>query len=229
VTSVAACLLLVVSSGCGSAAPRKAPGAPPTPQSVTVAEPGGDAHDPHLSAIERMTVAPWGRRGDKDDQLNVPLPDWEYWKRVRYWGVEHFVGFRYGKDHHALAVGLVQDMPPDTHLTSAVCMRHFETWARPQIKGYDVKLQPMGVKHSRWREQPLEVHYVDGLVNLGFTTTQFSGAWAAYPAYPNACLIYAIAVPWRDHEQQAKKLRDRFVAEAFEQIEPLTTERPYRK
>src|SRR5687768_5050364 len=72
---------------------------PPTPASVTVKEPGGDAEDKQGAALFRQLDEAWGLRNDKDDQLHVPLPDHQHWKRVRFWGVEHFVGFRYGGDH----------------------------------------------------------------------------------------------------------------------------------
>jgi hypothetical protein len=73
------------------------------------------------------------------------------------------------------------------------------------------------------------VHAVDGEFSAAFSTTAFSAAWAAYPAYSDGCLIYAVAVPWRDHPQLAKQVRDRFVAEGFVQVDPKTAERAVRK
>lgn len=210
-------------------AATKARPKPPSPESVTVKEPGGDAADPAEAALFRQLDEAWGQRGDKDDQLLVPLPDAGHWKRVRYWGAEHFVGFRYGSEHHVLAIGFVQEVPAGTPVTSETCMRRFEAWGRPQTKPFDVKFGPFGVHHQRWRDQRLEVHSVDGQFSAAFSTTSFSAAWAAYPAYTDGCLIYAVAVPWRDHPDLAKQVRDRWVKEAFTQMDPKTTARAVRK
>ncbi len=88
--------MLAMGCGGGAQAPQQAVAAepaPPAPASVTVKEPGGDAADPHAAALERLVSAPWGTRDDRDGQVNVPLPDSENWKRLRYFGVEQFVGF----------------------------------------------------------------------------------------------------------------------------------------
>jgi hypothetical protein len=209
-------------------APKARP-KPPSPSSVSMKEPGGDAADPQEAALFRQLDEAWGQRNDRDDQLLVPLPDSNHWKRVRYWGVEHFVGFRYGNEHHALVIGFSQQVPPGTPITTDTCMRRFEAWGRPQTKPFDVKFGPFAVHQQRWRDKRLEVHAVDGEVSVGFTTTSFSAAWAAYPAYSDGCLIYAVAVPWRDHPELARQVRDRFIKEGFTQIEPKTTEHAVRK
>ncbi len=199
------------------------------------AKPGADAAatqppaDAHEAALRTLLAAPWGARNDKDDQVHVPTPDWEHWRRVRYWGFEHFTGFKYGKDHHVVAAVFVQDVPAGTPVKSEICMRRFETWGRPQIKSFDVKFGTFNVKWGRWREQPLMITYVDGQLNYGLSRVEFSGAWAAFPAYPNACLVYAVGIPWRGHGDDARKLRDRWVEEGFAFMDPLTPERPYRK
>ncbi len=222
-------LLIAVACGGGPQPAKQPAGGPPAPATVTVQEPGGDAADPHSAALERLATAPWGLRNDKDDQVNIPLPDAENWKRVRYFGVEHFVGFRYGDDHHAMAIGFVQDLPPGTTMKSDTCMRAFEAWGLPQTHPFDVKFSPFESHLAKWQGQILESRSVDGKVNLGFTASEFSGAWAAYPAYKDACLVLAIAVPWRDHKELADKLRDRWVNEGFPLLAVSTTEKPARK
>lgn len=194
-----------------------------------MAEPGGDAADAQQAALLRQLEEPWGARTDKDNQVLVPMPDWRHWKRVRYFGVEHFAGFRYGKEHHVLAIAFVQDLPAGTPVTSEACMRHFEDWGRPQVKVFDVKFEPFGVRFTRWHDKTVHIHHVDGEFSSGFSTTQFSAAWAAFPAYESACLIYAVAVPWRRHPELARRVRDRWVEEGFSHVEPKTKERPYRK
>ncbi len=213
----------------GAAAPPVAAGPPPTPDTVTAKEPGGDAADPHAAALERLLAAPWGLRSDKADALKVPMPDSDNWKRVRYFGVEHYVGFRYGDDHHAMLIGFVKDLPPGTPMKSDTCMRHFEAWGLPQTHAFDVKFSPFESHLSRWQKQSLESRSVDGKVNLGFVADEFSGAWAAYPAYEDACFVLAVAVPWRDHKDLAQKLRDRFVMEGFQQMIATSAVKPGRR
>src|SRR6185295_11863369 len=169
--------LVVLGAGCSQSAqtPPSAPMRPPTPASVTRREPGGDAPDPQRAALERLMKEPWGARSDKDDQLLAPLPDWEHWKRLRYWGFDNLVGFRYGNEYRAMTVAHVQVMPEGMPVKSETCMRAFDGW-----------------------------------VSWGIGSADFSAAWAAYPAYPDACLIYGVAVPWRDQGELAKKVRDRF-------------------
>ncbi len=48
----------VLLAGCGSSVQTQPPGKPPTPASVTVTEPGGDAHDAHWAALTRQLEAP---------------------------------------------------------------------------------------------------------------------------------------------------------------------------
>jgi hypothetical protein len=233
-TRTASTALLAVAltgtAACGSSATvTQPPGAPPKPETVTVAEPGGDAHDAHWAALERELAEPWGERNDKDNQLFLPLPDISHWKRVRYWGVEHFLGFRYGDEHHVIAIAFVQDVEPGTPTDSKTCLKQFESWARDRSKGYEPTLEAIGERESRWRGKPLHIRFVDGHADVGFSRKSFSAAWAAYPAYPDACLIYVVAVPWRSQPELAKQVRDRFLMEGFEQVNPLTPEKPVRK
>ncbi|MCC6900943.1 MAG: hypothetical protein IT377_18340 [Polyangiaceae bacterium] len=221
---------VMLCAACGSSGvPPQPPGTPPKAETVTVAEPGGNAHDPHFAALDRQVHEPWGERNDKDNQLLVPLPDAPKWKRVRYFGVEHFLGFRYGDDHHVLALAFVHDAEPGAAVDSRSCIRRFESWARAQSKAFGPKLEAIGERNSKWRDQPLSIHFVDGYADVAFSRREFSAAWAAYPAYPDACLIFAVAVPWRDQPEAARKLRDRFLTEAFERVNPLTPVKAVRK
>lgn len=195
---------------------------------VTLAHPGGDAADPHAAALERLLSEPWGKHGDKDGQLVVALPDAGNWKRVRYWGVEHFLGFRYGKNHHAMVVIFSQEVPEEAP-SSEDCLKHFDAWGRPQIQSFDVDFDPFHPHHARFRDKPMISLAVDGRLSLGFARPEFSAAWAAYSLYPKTCLISAVAVPSRTTPELARKVRDRFVAEGFAQLEPLTDTRPVRK
>ena len=224
------CVPALLGLACGGRAqtPKPAQAAIPTPATVTVKEPGGDAQDPHAAALERLANAPWGTRNDRDAQLNVPLPDSDNWKRVRYFGVEHFVGFRYGDDHHAMVIAFTRPLPAGTQMKSDTCMRSFEAWGLPQTHPFDVKFSPFETNLGKWQGKILESRMVDGRLNLGFSSSEFSGAWAAYPAYADGCLVLAVAVPWREHKELAQKLRDRWVSEGFPLAVVASDVRPER-
>jgi hypothetical protein len=221
-------LLAVAAGGCAST-PRQPPGEPPSPASVTRESPGGDAHDPELVALERQLSQPWGARKDKDNQLVVPMPDQRNYKRVRFWAVDHFVGFRYGEDYYVVNDVFVQDVPEGERVNSRTCMRRIEKWGRPQLKSFEVKLTPARVGERTWRGQDILVTVVDGHVDFGLKRRQFSAAYAAYAVYPHACLVFGMAVPWGEHADLARRVRDRWVEEGVSRLEPLTETRPYRK
>ncbi len=179
--------------------------------------------------MKRQLEQPWGRRDDKDAQLWAPLPDAGGWKRVRLWGVEHFTAFEYGSGHHALAVAFVQDAAPGETLTSRECMKRFEAWAWPQARSFDVKLTDQAEQRATWQGKPLLIRTATGTAPFGLGSITCAGAWAAYPAYSDGCLVYAIAVPWRDQRELAIAVRDRFVREGLTRLQPRTPTRPYRK
>lgn len=216
-------------TSCGGSVPKQPPGQPPTPETISNDEPGGDAFDPHRAALLRQLSEPWGLRNDKDDQIHAPTVDWKNWKRVQFRLVKHFTGFRYGKEHHVMALVFLLDVPPGSHQTSESCMNRFEAWARPQLSDYEVTFGEFKSTLKRWRDEPLQVNYVDGHVDVGLQRYKFSVAWAAYAAYPDACLIYAVAVPWFEQGELAQRVRDRWVKEGFQHMQPLTESRPFRK
>jgi hypothetical protein len=96
------------------------------------------------------------------------------------------------------------------------------------MKGLDVRFEPFQTKLARWRDQPLVIQSMDGWVSWGLSSTEFSAAWAAYPAYKDACLIYAVAVAWHDSKELAQRVRDRYVAEGFPNLQALTEEKAFR-
>jgi hypothetical protein len=214
--------------GC-SVAPRKPPGVPPTPATVTPAHPGGDAADPDEAALQRQLHEGWGWAEDKDGQLRVPLVDWKNYERVRYWAVDHFVGFKYGSDYNVLNVVFIQDAPEGEPMDSRRCLKRAEKWGHPQLKSFEVKLGEQRTTENQWRGKPVFVKSVDGYVDFGLERRRFSAAYAAYAAYPDACLIFGLAVPWREHPELAQQVRDRWVNEGVSRMLPMTTTRPSRK
>ena len=220
--------LSFLAAACASA-PTQPPGSPPTPATVTMDHPGGDAHDPHEAALLRQLNESWGAQEDKDGQLRIPLVDWKNYERVRYWAIDHFVGFKYGKDFHALNSVFILDVPEGSPIDSESCLKRAEKWGHPQIESFQIKLSDSHVTESRWHNLPVYVMSTDGYLDFGLERRRFSAAYAAYPAYADACLVFGFAVPWRDHDELAKQVRDRWVKEAVPRIQPLTKTRPYRK
>lgn len=205
------------------------PGAPPSPSSVTLEEPGGDAADPQEAALKRQLELPWGWATDKDEQLRVPMVDQNNMKRVRYWVLDHFTGFRYGSDFYVMNVVLIQDVPKGEEMDSRTCLQRAEKWGHPQLRSWEVKFSDIQTSTTHWRNLPIVVKSVDGYVDIGFERRKFSAAYAAYPAYPDACLVFAMGVPWEKHEDLAKAVRDRWVKEGVPRMVPLTPTRPFRK
>jgi hypothetical protein len=191
-------------------------------------EGGASELDEHGLALLRQLQEPWHRRADKDEQLLVPLVDAEKWKRVRFWLVDHFTGFRYGDDFHALNVVFVHDVEPGAKLTPSYCMKNAERWARPQLRAFDVRMGPIQSRSVQWKHTEIPVRVADAVVDYGTGPAQFSAAWAAYPAYTDACLVFAFAVPWGDHRELAGQVRDRWIEEGVKRIKPLTEARPHR-
>ena len=200
----------------------------PTPESITLEEPGGDAPDAHAASLAQMLKGPFGWAGDKDDQVRILLPNGSQWKRVRYFGFEHLAGFRYGSDHHAVSVVLVEDTRQGRAPTSETCMRHAETLARPRAREFALVTQPVVETRVNWRGKSLLVHSTDGEFPYGFRRISFSAAWIAYPAYASSCLYQVFAAKYEGHPELARKLRDRWIAEAAAQVDIRTTTKPYR-
>ena len=200
----------------------------PTPESITLEEPGGDAPDAHAASLAQMLKGPFGWAGDKDDQVRILLPNGSQWKRVRYFGFEHLAGFRYGSDHHAVSVVLVEDTRQGRAPTSETCMRHAETLARPRAREFALETQPVVETRVNWRGKSLIVHATDGEFPYGFRRISFSAAWIAYPAYASSCLYQVFAAKYEGHPELARKLRDRWIAEAAAQVDIRTTTKPYR-
>jgi hypothetical protein len=223
-------LVVLACTACASSVTQSTePARPPTPASITVAHPGGDSPDEEEAALTRQLTEPWTFAQDKDHQLKIPMPDARHYKRVRYWMVDHFVGFKYGEDFHTANIVFMLDVPKGTEMTAKSCMQRAENWGYPQLKSFQVMLTDPHVKEAKWREKNVYVKTIDGYLDMGLKRRNFSAAYVAYPAYPDACMVFGFAVPWGEHEALAKQVRDRWVAEGVPLIEPLTDVRPYRK
>jgi len=207
--------------------PRQAPGVAPTPQTITKDAPGGDAHDPAVAALARLMDAKWGWRSDKDRQARFPLPDYSKWTRVRYSLIDHFTGFRYGKKGHALTVAFLVPLKEHDARDSQTCLRRFEENSLPIVSTFGGTLESRVSHEILWKEQPLEVRSATGKVDFLFKHYEAAVSYAAYPAYEDSCLVYAIAIRSQDNPKEAHQLRDRWL-EGLPQFRPLTKTKPYR-
>ncbi len=201
----------------------------PIEGSVTLAEPGGSAPEPQAAALVRLLEEPLGMVRDKDDQVRLFLPDKKYWKRVRYRTFEHLVGFRYGGRHRATVVVLTLDTHAGRAPDSLACIRHAETLARPRIRALSVKLSAIEETSVVWEGQKVIVHAVDGTFPYAFQRIDFSAAWAAYPAYDQACLVVGVGFQHGDHPELARLARDRFILDALPRVEARTKTKAVRK
>ncbi|MGA7119021.1 MAG: hypothetical protein WBY94_02940, partial [Polyangiaceae bacterium] len=80
--------------------------APPPKDDGTAAQGGGGGAE-HAAALEQLKVGVLGWRIDRQNSVRLQLPDPEHWTRVKFWGLKSLVGFRYGKDHHAIVAAFV--------------------------------------------------------------------------------------------------------------------------
>jgi len=133
-------------AGCSSAA---APGPSAPLKAVAAAPPPKDDGKPaqaqssgttvnHSAALEQLRTAGYAYRNDKQNSIHVPLPDAPNWTRVRFLTVKSLVGFRYGKDHHAIVAAFVTHV--DDNMAQGACSKSFEGWAMPLVETFEVDL-----------------------------------------------------------------------------------------
>jgi hypothetical protein len=215
--------MILALPGCHAAPLRQLPGLPPTATSINREEPGGDADDPNEAALDRLANEPWGWRNDKQDALHVPMPDWSNWRRIRYFGVPSFVGFRYGDDHHAVIAIWVREAEEGT--TPDQCVESFEKWASPTAHSFSVDVGEASVTRTPWNpgqgEEPSEVvvKAFDAKVSTLFSTKSYAAAYGSYVMWPKTCTIFGLAVPIRANAELAHQVRDRYVKDGFVRIE----------
>lgn len=210
----------VATAGCASA-PRQAPGLPPTPASVTREEPGGDAADPDLAALERLEHEAWGFKKDKFQTLRVPLPDMKNWRRGRipffpmrgiYWyGAERYAG---------TAVWYVEAEEGKDDLETCA-KRFFETGntAVEKFGSVEYRTRPLEPNDKKTRAKK-KVHVVlaEGHVDSIIVSDDYVGAVAAVESWPGTCLVYGFAVASGLHPEVAVRVRDRWIEEGIPRI-----------
>lgn len=212
--------------GCAPSVAKQPVGAPPTPVTVTRDEPGGDAADPHVAALERLASAGWGWRNDRRDALHVPMPDWQNWRRVTFWGMPTFAGYRYGDDHHAVIGVWVRDAQPGAKADPETCLDGFAAWGEPKARDFGVRMAEVGRVSQPFQRSRVAVRSVDAHVAALFNSGDYAAAYAGYAIWPGACTIVGVAVPARGAFDAAKRVRDRWVREGFGRLDPRTMTLP---
>ncbi len=215
--------------------------AAPPPKDDGQASEGGAGGSAHAAAMEQLKISPLSLRGDRQNSLRVLLPDAPHWTRVKFWGVPSLVGFRYGKDHHAIVAAFVTHVDPPADgspLPAGACIRSFEAWATPWVEAFEVDVQhdapraimwdgPRGVPRSE--ATPPQIVDIDSVFAKVATVAYrdaYAGAYAAYPAWKGACLIIGVAVPARDDEGRAREVRDRFAKEVLPHVQVIGRDEP---
>lgn len=242
-TTVTTTLLAWALAACSSAAsattttPARPVAPSPPPKDDGQPAQGGTGGDLHSAALEQLRVAAIAPKTDKQNSVSIPLPDAPNWTRVRFLTVPGLVGFRYGKSHHAIVAGFVTHV--DDNTVEGACSKSFETWAMPWIEAFEVDLHhdapaafpwtvpaaaaAKGAPGSPELHAPKKIAIVDVDPLFARTATvlsreTYAAAWAAYPAWPKACLIVGVAIPARDDEARARDVRDRFVKDVLPQV-----------
>jgi hypothetical protein len=213
--------------GCSSAAPPKAAvfvAPAPPPKDDGNASKGGEGGDRHAAALEQLKSAPLGWRIDKQRSIRIDLPDAAHWTRVKFWGVPSLVGFRYGKDHHAIVAAFITHV--DDNSVRGACPASFEKLARPVLDSFDVELERQPPRAENWRGGIVDTLSVDAKTATLIDHDSYAAAFATYPAWPGACLVVGVAVPARDDLERARAVRDRFVESVLGTVDVRAKEEP---
>lgn len=225
--SIALALLgLPFLGGCTAAPPRPPQPVAPAPPPRDDGKPaqGGEGGLAHAAALEQLRVAPLGWRVDRQNSVRIELPDAGHWTRVKFWGVKSLVGFRYGKDHHAIVAAFVVHVDDET--APGACSKAFEQWAQPWVDSFEVEIAHDPPQAADWNGKIVDI---DSLVATTATLgvhDQYAVSYGTYPAWKGACLVMGIAIPARDELERAKAVRDRFAAEVLPRLQVLRPDEP---
>lgn len=226
VSLVASALLTASIVGCAHNKQRQPPGKPPSPESVTRKEPGGDAFDVHTAALQRLREEGWGWRNDRNDVFHFPLSDWGNWRRVRFWGLPTFVAFRYGDAHRAVSAMFVRRLPPDAPADLNLCFDRMEQWAKPIAESFETTYTKGEVSYVSWKSKDdVMVMKIDADVKALFSTKTYLAVVGVTFGWPQVCLAYGYAFRVQGNRELAESVRSRYAREAFSR---LTVDDPMR-
>jgi hypothetical protein len=226
-TLALAALAALAFSGCSAATPPHPPAAvapAPPPRDDGTPSKGGAGGDAHAAALEELKVGREGWRVDRQNSVRLLLPDAGHWTRVKFFGTASLVGFRYGKDHHAVVAGTVVHVDDET--VAGACGKAFEAWAQPMVDAFEVAIEHDPPKAASWSGKIVDIDVlVAKTATLGMRD-EYAVAYATYPAWKGSCLVIGIAIPARDELERAKAVRDRFAAEVLPTLQVLAKEEP---
>lgn len=237
-------VLALVAAGCSTASgahPSRPVAAASPPKDDGKQAKGGAGGGSHSAALEQLKIAPVARKHDRQRAVLVPLPDAEHWTRVRFLTLKSLVGFRYGKEHHAIFAGFVTHV--DDNSVQGACNKSFEQMAAPWVDAFEVELeheppvafpwsspQPPGPPGSAPPVKKISIVDVDPLRAKTATVLareSYEAAWAAYPAWGDkACLVLGVAIPARDDPERARAVRARFLEEVFPKVVVTSHDEP---
>jgi hypothetical protein len=152
------------------------------------------------------------------------LPDADHWMRVKFWGVKSLVGFRYGKDHHAIVGAFIVHV--DDEKAPGACMKTFGDWAQPWVDSFEVDIDHDPLRSVDWSGKTAEIDSVVATTATLGVHDQYAVAYATYPAWKGACLVLGVAVPARDELERAKAVRDRFATDVLPKVGITAAEEP---
>jgi hypothetical protein len=174
---------------------------------------GNEGGPAHAAALEQLRVSPADWRADRQNSLSLLLPDAPSWTRVKFWAMPSLVGFRYGKEHHAVIGGTV--LPVADESAPGACSKAMDGWTQPWIELFDISVTHGPPRAVTWNGKIVDI---DALVAETATLAdhdQYAAAYATYPAWKGACLVIGIAIPARGELARAVAVRDRFVIEVL--------------
>jgi hypothetical protein len=178
----------------------------------------------HSAALEELKIAPLGFVVDMQRSVRFPLPDATHWTRVKFFGIESLLGFRYGKEHHAVVAATVVHIPIDA--PQGTCTRTFEDWAMPWVRAFEVDIEREPPRAFAWNTRIVDVDLLYAHAATLAMREGYAVAYGAYPTWPGACLVLGIAVPAREDEGRARAVRDRFAEEVLPRVRILASEEP---
>jgi hypothetical protein len=216
-------------ASCTAATPARprpmTPVAPaPPPQDDGLAAEGGEGGQAHAAALEQLRVGRASWRVDRQSSVRIELPDASHWTRVKFWGVQSLVGYRYGKDHHAIVAAFVIHV--DDEAAPGACGESFERWAQPYLDSFEVAIEHDPPRAVPWNGKIVDI---DALVARTATLgahDEYAVAYATYPAWKKACLIMGVAIPARNELERARAVRDRFAKDLLPRVKVLSVEEP---
>jgi hypothetical protein len=178
----------------------------------------------HAAALEQLKVGPLAWRVDRQNSVRVELPDAEHWLRVKFWGVKSLVGYRYGKDHHAIVAGFVVHVEDET--APGACGKAFEQWAQPWVDSFEVAIEHDPPKAVTVNGKIADIESLVATTATIGVRDEYAVAYGTYPVWKGACLVLGVAIPARDEIERAKAVRDRFAVDILPRVQVTATEEP---